>query len=62
MVAAVTARSAAVSALYNVKIYLNSIKDRSFVYEMSKQIKHLENEIQRKEKQVLSKADQVPLD
>lgn len=57
MVAAVTARSAALSALYNVKINLNSIKDRSFVYEVSKQITHLENEIRRKEKQVLSKAD-----
>jgi formiminotetrahydrofolate cyclodeaminase len=57
MVAAVTAKSAALSALYNVKINLNSIKDRSFVYEMSKQITHLENEIRRKEKQVLSKAD-----
>ena len=62
MVAAVTARSAALSAIYNVKINLNSIKDRSFVYEVSQQITHLENEIRRKEKQVLSKADQVPLD
>jgi len=57
LVAAVTARSAALSALYNVKINLSSIKDRSFVYEVSQQIKHLENEIRRKEKQVLSKAD-----
>jgi methenyltetrahydrofolate cyclohydrolase len=57
LVAAVTARSAALSALYNVKINLSSIKDRSFVYEVSKQIEHLENEIRRKEKQVLIKAD-----
>jgi formiminotetrahydrofolate cyclodeaminase len=57
VVAAVTARSAALSALYNVKINLSSIKDRSFVYEVSKQITHLANEIRRKEKQVLSKAD-----
>jgi formiminotetrahydrofolate cyclodeaminase len=55
MVAAVTARSAALSALYNVKINLNSIKDRLFVHEVSQQITHLENEIRRKEKQVLSK-------
>jgi formiminotetrahydrofolate cyclodeaminase len=57
MVAAVTARSAALSAIYNVKINLSSIKDRSFVYEVSQQITHLENEIRRKEKHVLSKAD-----
>jgi methenyltetrahydrofolate cyclohydrolase len=57
VVAAVTARSAALSALYNVKINLSSIKDRSFVYEVSKQITHLENEIRGKEKQVLIKAD-----
>ena len=57
VVAAVTARSAALSALYNVKTNLSLIKDRSFVYEVSKQITHLENEIRRKEKQVVSKAD-----
>jgi formiminotetrahydrofolate cyclodeaminase len=57
MVAVVTARSAALAALYNVKINLNSIKDRLFVQEVSQQITHLENEIRRKEKQVLSKAD-----
>jgi formiminotetrahydrofolate cyclodeaminase len=61
VVAAVMARSAALSAIYNVKINLNSIKDRSFVYEVSQQIMHLENEVRRKEKQVLSKADQVVL-
>jgi len=57
VVAAVMARSAALSAIYNVKINLNSIKDRSFVYEVSQQIMHLENEIRRKEKQVLLKAN-----
>jgi formiminotetrahydrofolate cyclodeaminase len=51
------ARSSALSALYNVKINLSSIKDSSFVYEVSKQIKHLENEIEKKEKEVLSKVD-----
>ena len=49
--------SCRIEELNNVKINLNSIKDRSFVYEVSKQITHLENEIRRKEKQVLSKAD-----
>ena len=57
LVAALMARSSALSALYNVKINLSSIKDSSFVYEVSKQIKHLENEIERKEKEVLSKID-----
>jgi methenyltetrahydrofolate cyclohydrolase len=57
VVAVVTARSAALSALYNVKINLSSIKDRSFVYEVSQQVTQLENEIRRKEKQVLSKAN-----
>lgn len=57
LVAALMARSSALSALYNVKINLSSIKDSSFVYEVSKQIKHLENEIERKEKEVLSKVD-----
>lgn len=57
VVAALTARSAALSALYNVKTNLNSIKDRSFVHEVSQQITHLESEIRRKEEQVLSKAD-----
>ena len=57
VVAALTARSAALSALYNVKINLSSIKDRSFVSEVSAQINRLENEIRRKEKQVLSKAN-----
>ena len=57
VVAAVTARSAGLSALYNVKINLSSIKDRSFIHDVSQQISHLENEIRRKEKQVLSKSD-----
>ncbi len=57
LVAALMARSSALSALYNVKINLSSIKDSSFVYEVSKQIKHLEKEIERKEKEVLSKVD-----
>ena len=57
VVAALTARSAALSALYNVKINLSSIKDRYFVSEVSAQIYRLENEIRRKEKQVLSKAN-----
>ena len=57
VIAAVRAKSSALCPLYNVKINSSSINDRSFVYEVSKQITHLENEIRRKEKQVLIKAD-----
>jgi formiminotetrahydrofolate cyclodeaminase len=56
-VAAMMARTAVLSALYNVKINLGSIKDNSFVDEVSKQVKYLEAEIEGKEKEVLSKTD-----
>lgn len=56
-VAAMMARTAVFSALYNVKINLGSIKDNSFVDEVSKQVKYLEAEIEGKEKEVLSKVN-----
>ena len=56
-VAAMMARTAVLSALYNVKINLGSIKDNSFVDEVSKQVKYLEAEIEGKEKEVLSKTN-----
>jgi methenyltetrahydrofolate cyclohydrolase len=55
LVAAMMARTAGLSALFNVKINLNQIKDRSFIQEMSKQVNYLEVEIIRKEKKILSK-------
>ena len=56
-VAAMMARTAVLSALYNVKINLGSIKDNSLVDEVSKQVKYLEAEIEGKEKEVLSKVN-----
>lgn len=56
-VAAMMARTAVLSALYNVKINLGPIKDNSFVDEVSKQVKYLEAEIEGKEKEVLSKVN-----
>jgi len=52
-VAAMMARTAVLSALYNVKINLGSIKDSVFVDDVLKQIQHLEVEIIEKEKEVL---------
>ena len=44
LVAAMMARTAIKSALYNVKINLGSIKDESFVNDYSKKVEILENE------------------
>ncbi len=52
MVAAMMARTAVLSALYNVKINLASIKDNAFVNEVSKQVRELETEIETKEKEI----------
>ena len=52
VVAAMMARTAVLSALYNVKINLASIKDNAFVNEVSKQVRELETETESKEKQV----------
>ncbi|UCD89702.1 MAG: cyclodeaminase/cyclohydrolase family protein [Desulfobacterales bacterium] len=56
-VAAMMAKTAALSALYNVKINLNSITDEIFVEEVSKQIKDLEVDVVNKEKEILSLVD-----
>jgi len=56
-VAAMMARTAVLSALYNVKINLGSIKDSVFVDDVLKQIQHLEVEIIEKEKEVLLKVN-----
>jgi len=52
VVAAMMARTAVLSALYNVKINLASIKDNAFVNEVSKQVRELETEIETKEKEI----------
>jgi formiminotetrahydrofolate cyclodeaminase len=54
-VAAMMTRTAVLSALYNVKINLGSIKDQSFVAEVSKEVEALESKVGSMEKEILSK-------
>jgi len=53
-VAVMMARTAVLSALYNVKINLASIKDKNFVEEIREEIKHMESEIVNREREILS--------
>ncbi len=53
-VAAMMARTAVLSALYNVKINLGSIKDEAFVDEMREKVKRLEEETLKEEQEILS--------
>ncbi len=53
-VAVMMARTAALSALYNVKINLASIKHTNFVEEIREEIKHMESEIVNREREFLS--------
>ncbi|MTI58358.1 cyclodeaminase/cyclohydrolase family protein [Geosporobacter ferrireducens] len=54
-VAAMMARTAVLSALYNVKINLGSIKDEAFVKEVSGKVQKMETEVTAAEKEILSK-------
>jgi formiminotetrahydrofolate cyclodeaminase len=54
-VAAMMTRTAVLSALYNVKINLGSIKDQSFVEEVSKEVEALESKVGSIEQEILSK-------
>ncbi len=54
-VAAMMARTAVLSALYNVKINLGSIKDQSFVDEVGKEVAALEANAVSREKEILAK-------
>lgn len=56
-VAAMMARTAVLSALYNVKINLASIKDEVFVKEISKKAGELEEKVEAVEKKILSKVN-----
>ena len=56
-VAAMIARTAVLSALYNVKINLSSIKDVDFVNEVAKEVILMESKIEKKEKNILSSVD-----
>ena len=53
-VAVMMARTAALSALYNVKINLASIKDANFVEKIREETKHMESEIVNRESEILS--------
>lgn len=54
-VAAMSSRTAVLSALYNVKINLGSIKDEEFVNEAKKEIEELESKVNEIEQSLLSK-------
>lgn len=53
-VAAMMARTAVLSALYNVKINLGSIRDEAFVDDMREKVKRLEDATVREEQEILS--------
>lgn len=52
-VATMMARTAVLSALYNVKINLGSIKDEAFVSDLSKRVEELEAKVNSVEKSIL---------
>lgn len=56
-VAAMMARTAVLSALFNVKINLGSIKDEEFVKRVSEEVSQLEAKVQEVEKDILSKVE-----
>ncbi len=48
------ARTAALGALFNVRINLSSVKDKMFVEEMTREVEKLEHRIHEREKEILS--------
>jgi formiminotetrahydrofolate cyclodeaminase len=54
VVAAMNARTAALAALYNVKINLGSIEDDEFVKKLTREINDLEQQARKKEKEILA--------
>ncbi len=53
-VGVLAARTAALAAIYNVKINLSAIKDKAFVAELTREIEELEQQVIAKEKEILS--------
>jgi formiminotetrahydrofolate cyclodeaminase len=53
-VAVMMARTAVLSALYNVKINLSSIKDTNFIEDVGREVTHMESEIIQRERDLLS--------
>lgn len=56
-VGVIMAKAAVLSALYNARINLISINDEAFIDEISKQVKKMEQSVQRREKEILSNVD-----
>ena len=56
LVAVMTARTAALAALYNVKINLESITDSVFVKTLSQKTSSLEKQVREREKEILTAA------
>ena len=54
VVAAMNARTAALAALYNVKINLVSIEDDEFVKELTREINNLEQQAKSKEQEIIA--------
>ena len=54
-VGVMTARTAALAALFNVKINLSSIKDEAFVDKLAGEVRELEGNIEKKEREILSR-------
>jgi len=54
IVAAMNARTAALAALYNVKINLSSIEDDEFVKKLTREINDLEQQAKSKEQEILA--------
>lgn len=53
-VGVLVSRTAALGAIYNVKINLNAIKDPGFVKELTREVEALEGQVIEKEKQILA--------
>ena len=53
-VAAMNARTAALAAIYNVKINLSSIENDDFVKELAQEVESLQNQVAEKENEALS--------
>jgi len=56
-VAAMTARSALLGAVYNVKTNLSAINDTDFVQTLSQKVQSLESQVEDKEKRILTSVD-----
>jgi formiminotetrahydrofolate cyclodeaminase len=53
-VAVLAARTAALAAIYNVKINLTAIKDTAFVADLTREIEDIEHQVIEKEKEILA--------